>query len=179
MSWKTIPGFEKYEVNTNGDIRNKKTGTVRKLDCNASGYYRLRVQTMNGYKRIMAHKAVALCFIPNPNNKTIIDHIDNNVKNNNINNLRWATVSENALNTKLRKNTKFKNVVRSGKNFYWRITVNFQTHRSEKTFKSPEEAFEDFKVNVRKFSEFASIQCATPVANPLPSGIIVSETLNN
>lgn len=173
-SWKTVPGFEKYEVNENGDIRNKKTGTIRKLDCNASGYHRLRIQTKDGYKRIMAHKAVALAFIPNPQNKTIVDHIDNDIKNNKISNLRWATVSENALNTKLRKNTKFKNIVRSGKNFYWRIMVNFQTHRSKGTFKSPEEAFEDFKLNVRSLSEFASIQCAMVMAPPEPEPVPIS-----
>jgi hypothetical protein len=122
----------------------------------------------------MAHKAVALAFIPNPQNKTIVDHIDNDIKNNKISNLRWATVSENALNTKLRKNTKFKNIVRSGKNFYWRIMVNFQTHRSKGTFKSPEEAFEDFKLNVRSLSEFASIQCAMVMAPPEPEPVPIS-----
>lgn len=181
MTWKAVPGFERYEVNENGDIKNKTTGTIRKLDCNGSGYHRLRIKTKDGYKRIMLHKAVALAFIPNPLNKTIVDHIDNDIKNNKVTNLRWATVSENALNTKLRKNTKFKNVARSGKMFYWRITVNFQTHRSKGTFKSPEEAFDDFKLNVRKFSEFASIQCAKamPVPVALTSSVVVSETLNN
>lgn len=161
LSWKQIPGFDCYEVNQNGEIRNKKTGIVRKCDTNASGYYRLRVQTEKAYRRILVHKAVALAFLENPLKKPIVDHIDNDIKNNRLSNLRWATVSENALNTKLRKTSTYKNVVRSGKKYYWRITVNFQTHRSEKTYETPKEAFEDFKINVRKFSEFASIQCAS------------------
>lgn len=41
---------------------------------------------------------VALAFIPNPDNKQFVDHIDTNRLNNNVSNLRWTTISENANN---------------------------------------------------------------------------------
>ena len=49
---------------------------------------------------------MASAFLPNPNNKKLVDHIDNNETNNKLINLRWATTSENAQNAKLStKNT--------------------------------------------------------------------------
>ena len=44
------------------------------------------------------HKAVAELFIPNPENKQCVDHIDTNIENNRVDNLRWVTHKENLLN---------------------------------------------------------------------------------
>ena len=48
------------------------------------------------YKFYNVHQLVAQAFIPNPENKPIVDHKDNNPLNNRIDNLQWATYSENA-----------------------------------------------------------------------------------
>lgn len=49
-------------------------------------------------KKYSVHRLVALAFIPNPDYKPEIDHIDGNPKNNCVNNLRWVTRSENEMN---------------------------------------------------------------------------------
>jgi len=69
------------------------------------------------------HRLISEAFIPNPDNKLCIDHIDNNTLNNNsINNLRWVTTKENAQNAKLSaKNTSgFKGVSFHKKLNKWR-----------------------------------------------------------
>ena len=50
------------------------------------------------------HILVANTFIANPGGKACVDHIDNIKSNNNINNLRWATYSENQQNRTITKN---------------------------------------------------------------------------
>lgn len=61
------------------------------------GYYATTL-SMNGViASIKIHKAVALAFIPNPENKKCVNHIDSNRLNNAIENLEWVTHSENIL----------------------------------------------------------------------------------
>ena len=57
-------------------------------------------------KSAKIHRLVAEAFIPNPENKECVDHIDKVRNNNNVNNLRWATKSENCMNKKIQSNNK-------------------------------------------------------------------------
>ena len=48
----------------------------------------------NKSEKVPIHRLIAEAFIPNPENKPTVDHIDGNRQNNAIDNLRWATYSE-------------------------------------------------------------------------------------
>ena len=109
--WKTFLEFNSrrghivYQVSTLGRIRNNTTGKIRHPHVDRDGYETL--VTNKGDKRIclLIHRVVAEAFIPNPENKPQVDHIDGNRSNNNVNNLRWVTPKENMNNPITRKRT--------------------------------------------------------------------------
>lgn len=91
--WKKINS--NYSVNENGDVRNDITGNLKKPFINKKNGYKIVDLWVNGkVTKQTVHRLVASAFIPNPDNKPTVDHIDGNRLNNNISNLRWATYSE-------------------------------------------------------------------------------------
>lgn len=84
-----------YSISNLGRIRNDKTKHIIKPDKEEKGYCRLSIK-INGVKKHYAvHRLVALAFIPNPLNKSQVDHIDNDKSNNKVSNLRWVSNQEN------------------------------------------------------------------------------------
>lgn len=80
-----------YEVTEKGTLINKKTGNETKGSVESGGYL---LFTIKG-KNYRAHRVIAMHFIPNPENKPQVNHIDGNKKNNDVSNLEWVTESEN------------------------------------------------------------------------------------
>ena len=74
-----------------------KTGRVLKLGQNKDGYLIIDLYNEQNRKACNVHRLVAQEFIDNPDNKPDVDHVDHDLKNC-INNLRWASTSENAMN---------------------------------------------------------------------------------
>ena len=94
-SWKVIYDFPNYEISNYGNVRNN-TKIVKAVP-NKHGYN--VVVLCNGTRKsVNVHRLVAAAFIPNPDNKPCVDHIDGNKRNNYVSNLRWVTPVENANN---------------------------------------------------------------------------------
>lgn len=94
--WKIAPApFDKYEVSQDGQVRNRCTKHVLSPDKNNSGY--LVVHLLHR-KTVLVHRLVAMTFIPNPENKKYVDHINTVRDDNRVSNLRWVTGGENARN---------------------------------------------------------------------------------
>eukprot|EP01040_Poterioochromonas_malhamensis_P006072 gene6072-6529_t len=103
--FRDVLDFSKYEISNTGKLRNKRTGKFIKGKFDKDGYIQVGLYHKEGeieHKRkdFRMHRLVAVAFIPNPNNKPLVDHIDGNKANNNVDNLRWASFSENVYNTK-------------------------------------------------------------------------------
>ena len=90
--FKEIPNFTDYLINRKGVILNKKTRKRLSQNNTGKGYFQVQFKDKKNY---YVHRLVALTFIPNPDNKPFVDHIDGDKGNNNVTNLRWVTASEN------------------------------------------------------------------------------------
>lgn len=95
-----IQGYDgKYLVDESGNVFTvERQGTdSRKLvqSLNSSGYLRVSLRKGSQKKSLLVHRIVAEAFIPNPENKKCVNHIDGNKLNNSANNLEWCTHSEN------------------------------------------------------------------------------------
>lgn len=90
-----IKGFENYIINRNGIIYNTRSGHQKQPTSNNNGYLYVDLYNNGNRKRFFVHRLVAKSFIPNPQNKPYINHIDGNPQNNNIKNLEWCSPLEN------------------------------------------------------------------------------------
>ena len=116
------PAFKKHQNNeSTGYKQVSLSNSVRKIRC----------------KTYKIHRLVAIHYIPNPENKPQVNHIDGNKENNNINNLEWATNIENNNAYKSKRKQKsghrsihYDNTIRKKK--HWRFT---RTHYGKTTNK--------------------------------------------
>lgn len=98
--WKEIKINPKYSIDENGNVKNNKRNRLITPYDNKAGKGYLYVCLYNGHIKQGAygvHRLVAQAFIPNPNNKSHVNHKDGNTKNNNVNNLEWVSPLENVV----------------------------------------------------------------------------------
>ena len=107
--WKPVVGYEaSYEVSSTGLVRSidrvvKNGFTTTRI---AKGKILRAGRKDNGYMQVClgrlnnryVHRLVAEAFVPNPDNRPEVDHIDGNRENNSCENLRWVNRTENNLN---------------------------------------------------------------------------------
>lgn len=93
--WKNIDGYGgRYQISNLGNVRNRQ-GLFMAQKPSKDGYVRLLLAKNGKYKAEYVHRLVAKAFIPNPENKSEVNHIDGNKANNKASNLEWATTYEN------------------------------------------------------------------------------------
>lgn len=106
--WKDIEGYEGYyQVSNLGRVKslarntsekgknaNNKKDTILKGSL-TKGYLQVDFRKDGKRKMFRIHRLVSECFIPNPDNKPYINHIDGNKSNNTVDNLEWCTPKEN------------------------------------------------------------------------------------
>lgn len=94
---KDIKGFEGlYMISSDGEVLSfYKNGKILKHGIDKEGYHSVILFKNNKNYYFKVHRLVAMAFISNPENKPQVNHKDGNKSNNSINNLEWATGSEN------------------------------------------------------------------------------------
>ena len=110
--WRPVVGYEgSYEVSNLGKVKSldrliyhkesdtyhRVKGRLLSICLDRKGYQFVALGAKrSSQKRV--HRLVAEAFIPNPENKTFVDHINTIRTDNRIDNLRWVTCSENCNN---------------------------------------------------------------------------------
>lgn len=96
---KSINGYPGYTITENGDIFSTKSKQKKKLKQGNfwTGYKKINLVNKDKVRKTLSvHRLVAETFIPNPENKPQVNHIDGNKENNHVSNLEWVTIEENA-----------------------------------------------------------------------------------
>lgn len=107
--WAKIPGTDfEYFISNMGRIRSSdavihrkngkdlpRKGKILSPGTNGAGYKQVYLR-MNGKKvKLYVHRLVAEAFVPNPEGKDVVNHLDFNPQNNVADNLEWVTENEN------------------------------------------------------------------------------------
>ena len=114
--WKDVAGFEEYyKVSNKGIVKSKSreyysekanqyksyigktvvNERVMKPVCNGNGYLRFNFIINGVQNTVYLHRIMATAFIPNPENKPCVNHINGIKVDNSIGNLEWCTYKEN------------------------------------------------------------------------------------
>ena len=103
--WRIIPGFgERYQASSFGRIKslfsNKKSNINAILSQSPYyGYLRTYICGPDKQSSVACHKLIASAFLPNPENKPLVNHINSIRSDNRVINLEWCTYSENTIHS--------------------------------------------------------------------------------
>lgn len=96
-----IKGFEcLYEISPIGEVKTLIKGVHIKKPFEANGYLKIHLRKDGKYHHRYIHRLVAENFIPNPQGKSEVNHINGDKKDNRICNLEWVTPLENQQHAK-------------------------------------------------------------------------------
>lgn len=87
--WKELPIDPRYLVSEDGQIKGLD-GRILKQAKDTKGYLFVTLNDNYHQYHLSMHRAVALCYIPNPHNLPQVNHKDKNKTNNNVSNLEWC-----------------------------------------------------------------------------------------
>ena len=128
--WKSIPNYEDYQVSSVGNVKSFKWGKEKKFTPSTDkfGYFVVCLSKSGVAKVIAVHRLVAMAFLNHvPNKQIVIDHINNNKKDNRVENLQLITQRHNTSKDKVGAgSSKYTGVSWNGQNKNWRAQICFR-----------------------------------------------------
>ena len=123
-----IPGYERYEICKEGLVYDTLKERFISI-CDKDGYKVFNIN-IGGNKRklLRISRTLAQVFILNPDNRKCVDHINRDRSDDRIENLRWVTVSQNAMNQSIQSNNKssqYKGVTFNKLNKKWQSYIKY------------------------------------------------------
>ena len=120
--WKDIKGYEGlYKISNTGKVFSCRLN--KEMAINKQYYLSINLSKNGKQKHFYIHRLVAETFIPNPENKTDVNHIDHNPHNARADNLEWTTHSENI--SKYLETDKFRKLLKR------EYTINYYKNKGE------------------------------------------------
>ena len=97
--WRDVPGWEGlYQVSDEGHVRSLREGRYHMMEKTPTlvlGYLKVSLYQKPRHQMLSGHRRVAEVFIPNPDNKPYVNHINGIKTDNRKENLEWVTAQEN------------------------------------------------------------------------------------
>ena len=94
---KEHPKYKRYYVSEDGKIFSAKSGSLVELSqfSNGIGYMKVKLYHNGNRPKPYVHRLVAETYIPNPSDKSSVNHKDGDKQNNTLSNLEWVSHQEN------------------------------------------------------------------------------------
>lgn len=159
--WKSVNGYANYEVSCFGRVRNATTERILKPGLNGPGYLYVNLYKDGKVKNHRIHQLVASEFLDNPLNLKCVDHVDGNKLNNNLDNLRFCSYSQNGANRKKQSNTSsiYKGVDFQKRANKWRASIKIDgKSKTLGHFEDEKEAAKAYNEKAKElFGDFAKL----------------------
>lgn len=131
-NWKDIEGYEGlYQVSNLGRVHSLYRNIILKGSEDIWGYIKVTLYKDGSPSIKTVHRLVAQAFIPNPENKPEVNHIDEDKTNNNVSNLEWSTRKDN-----LNHGTRNERISKS--NSIQILAINLKTGESKEYYSTKE-----------------------------------------
>lgn len=151
-----------YGITEDGKLFSTRSNRYLKPATDKHGYKYYVISIDGNRKTLKAHRLVAMAFIPNPQNKPTVDHINGDRMDNRVENLRWATLKEQQVNPvtlhrleEVHNRTDYRQMG-ALRNFGRRQTSAYKDGECLGTFQSLKEAADFVGVSYGKASECAN-----------------------